>query len=96
MASFRPLSDKVLVRRDPPMKTIGGIHIPSTAYETQYQGTVVDVGPGRWSGSAFRTVDLEPGDRVVFASNTGLEVYIEDEEFLVLSDSEVIGVIREI
>jgi chaperonin GroES len=92
---FRPLHDRVVVRRiDAEEKTRGGIIIPDTAKEKPQEGEVVAVGPGgRDETGKLIPVDLKAGDRVLFGKWSGTEVKVEGEELLIMKESDVMGVI---
>src|SRR5919199_30545 len=94
--SFRPLHDRVLVRRlAQEEKTAGGIIIPDTAKEKPMEGEVVAVGPGaRGEDGTLHPLDVKPGDRVLFGKWSGTEIKIEGEEFLVMKESDIMGVIE--
>jgi chaperonin GroES len=94
--SVRPLNDRIVVKRvASETKTKGGIIIPDTAQEKPIEGLVVAVGPGavRDDGSRREPV-LKVGDRVLFQKYGGTEVKLEDEEHLILRESDVLGVIE--
>ncbi|UWU66285.1 co-chaperone GroES [Bradyrhizobium sp. NC92] len=92
---FRPLHDRVLVRRlDAEEKTAGGIIIPDTAKEKPQQGEIVATGPGaRNEQGQLVQLDVKPGDRVLFAKWSGTEVKIDGEEFLIMKESDLLGVV---
>ncbi|GEC57016.1 chaperonin GroES [Bradyrhizobium japonicum] len=92
---FRPLHDRVLVRRlDAEEKTAGGIIIPDTAKEKPQQGEIVATGPGaRNEQGQLVQLDVKPGDRVLFGKWSGTEVKIDGEEFLIMKESDLLGVI---
>jgi chaperonin GroES len=92
---FRPLHDRVVVRRiDAEDKTKGGIIIPDTAKEKPQEGEVVAVGPGgRDETGKLIPVDLKAGDRVLFGKWSGTEVKVEGEELLIMKESDIMGVI---
>ena len=92
---FRPLHDRVVVRRlDEENKTRGGIIIPDTAKEKPQQGEVVAVGPGgRDESGKLVPIDLKVGDRVLFGKWSGTEVKIDNEELLIMKESDIMGVI---
>jgi chaperonin GroES len=92
---FRPLHDRVVVRRiDAEEKTRGGIIIPDTAKEKPQEGEVVAVGPGgRDETGKLIPVDLRAGDRVLFGKWSGTEVKVEGEELLIMKESDIMGVI---
>jgi chaperonin GroES len=92
---FRPLHDRVVVRRiDAEEKSRGGIIIPDTAKEKPQEGEVVAVGPGgRDETGKLIPVDLKSGDRVLFGKWSGTEVKVEGEELLIMKESDIMGVI---
>lgn len=92
---FRPLHDRVLVRRlDAEEKTAGGIIIPDTAKEKPQQGEIVATGPGaRNEQGQLVQLDVTPGDLVLFGKWSGTEVKIDGEEFLIMKESDLLGVI---
>src|SRR5215210_4377893 len=94
--AFRPLGDRVLVRRvEEEAKTKGGIIIPDTAKEKPQEGEVVAVGPGaRDDAGKLIPIDLKPGDRVLFGKWSGTEVKIDGEELLIMKESDVMGVLE--
>jgi len=94
---FRPLHDRVVVTRiDAEGKTAGGIIIPDTAKEKPQQGKVVAVGPGgRDENGKLIPLDLKVGDRVLFGKWSGTEVKIEGVEYLIMKESDVMGVLTE-
>ena len=93
---FRPLHDRVVVRRiEGEDKTKGGIIIPDTVKEKPQEGEVVAVGPGARDESGKLTpVELMPGDRVLFGKWSGTEVKIDGEELLIMKETDVMGVIE--
>jgi chaperonin GroES len=93
---IRPLQDRVVVRRkEEETKTAGGIVLPGSAAEKPAQGEVLAVGPGRiMENGDKRPVDLKVGDVVVFGKYASNTVKIDDEELLILSESEIYGVIE--
>ncbi len=93
---FRPLHDRVVVRRlDAEQKTAGGIIIPDTAKEKPMEGEVVAAGPGvRNDRGDLVALDVKPGDRVLFGKWSGTEVKIEGEELLILKESDLMGVVE--
>ena len=94
---FRPLHDRVVVRRiEAEEKTKGGIIIPDTAKEKPQEGEVVAVGPGgRDEAGKLIPIDLKVGERVLFGKWSGTEVKIDGEELLIMKESDVMGVIEE-
>jgi chaperonin GroES len=95
MANFRPLHDRVVVRRiTAEEKTAGGIIIPDTAKEKPQEGEVVSVGPGaRNEQGQIVALDVKAGDRVLFGKWSGTEVKIGGEELLVMKESDIIGIV---
>jgi chaperonin GroES len=93
---FRPLHDRVLVRRiEAEEKTAGGIIIPDTAKEKPQEGEVVAVGPGtRDDGGKLVELSVKPGDRILFGKWSGTEVKIDGEELLIMKESDILGVIE--
>jgi len=92
---FRPLHDRIVVRRiDAEEKTAGGIIIPDTAKEKPMEGEVVAAGPGaRDSKGQLVALQVEAGDRILFGKWSGTEVKIDGEEFLIMKESDVMGVV---
>jgi chaperonin GroES len=93
---FRPLQDRVLIRRlDQDDKTAGGIIIPDTAKEKPMEGEVIGVGPGaRDEKGELHSLDLKVGDRVLFGKWAGTEVKIDGEDLVIMKESDVLGVIE--
>jgi chaperonin GroES len=93
---FRPLHDRVVVRRvTAEEKTAGGIIIPDTAKEKPMEGEVVAVGPGaRNEKGELVALDVKPGDRVLFGKWSGTEVKIDGEELLIMKESDIMGVVE--
>jgi chaperonin GroES len=93
---FRPLHDRVVVRRvDEEAKTAGGIIIPDTAKEKPMQGEVVAVGPGaRNEKGDIVALDVKPGDRILFGKWSGTEVKIDGEELLIMKESDIMGILE--
>ena len=94
---FRPLHDRVVVKRiDAEAKTSGGIIIPDTAKEKPQQGEVIAVGPGgRDEAGKLIPIDVKAGDRVLFGKWSGTEVKIDDVEYLIMKESDIMGVLVE-
>ena len=92
---FRPLHDRVLIRRvEAEEKTAGGIIIPDTAKEKPMEGEVVSVGPGaRGDDGKIQPLDVKAGDRVLFGKWSGTEVKLDGEELLIMKESDIMGVI---
>jgi chaperonin GroES len=94
---FRPLHDRVVVRRlDAEEKTKGGIIIPDTAKEKPQEGEIIAVGPGARDESGKLTpLDVKAGDRVLFGKWSGTEVRIEGEDLLIMKESDIMGVVEQ-
>ena len=94
---FRPLHDRVVVRRiEAEEKSAGGIIIPDTAKEKPSQGEVIAVGPGgRDEAGKLIPIDVGEGDRVLFGKWSGTEVKIDGEELLIMKESDIMGIINE-
>jgi chaperonin GroES len=92
---FRPLHDRVVVRRiDADERTAGGIIIPDTAKEKPQEGEIVAAGPGaRNEKGELVPLDLQAGDRILFGKWSGTEVKIDGEDLLIMKESDVLGVI---
>ena len=93
---FRPLHDRVVVRRiDAEHKTLGGIIIPDTAQEKPHQGEVIAVGPGgRDEQGRLVPLDVKVGDTVLFGKWSGTEVKIDGQELLIMKESDIMGVLE--
>jgi chaperonin GroES len=93
---FRPLHDRVVVRRlDAEEKTAGGIIIPDTAKEKPQEGEIVAAGPGtRNEKGELVPLDVKAGDRVLFGKWSGTEVKIDGEELLIMKESDILGVVE--
>jgi chaperonin GroES len=93
---FRPLHDRVLVRRvEQEEKTAGGIIIPDTAKEKPQEGEIIAAGPGaRGEDGTLHPLDVKAGDRVLFGKWSGTEVKVDGEDLLIMKESDVLGVIE--
>ena len=93
--NFRPLHDRVLVRRvEAEEKTAGGIIIPDTAKEKPQEGEIVAVGPGaRDESGKVVSLDVQAGDRVLFGKWSGTEVRIDGQDLLIMKESDIMGVV---
>jgi chaperonin GroES len=92
---FRPLGDRVVVRRlKEDQKTAGGIIIPDTAQEKPQEGEIIAVGPGALDDNGKRVIpEVEPGDFILFGKWSGTEVKIDGEELLIMKESDIMGVV---
>ena len=95
--NFRPLHDRVVVKRiEAEEKSAGGIIIPDTAKEKPSQGEVIAVGPGgRDEAGKLIPIDIRAGDRVLFGKWSGTEVKIDGREYLIMNESDIMGVLVE-
>ncbi len=93
--AFRPLGDRVLVKRvEEEAKTKGGIIIPDTAKEKPQEGQVISVGPGARDESGKRVeMELKSGDRILFGKWSGTEVKVDGEDLIIMKESDVLGVV---
>ena len=94
--AFRPLGDRVLVRRvEEEEKTKGGIIIPDTAKEKPQEGEVIAVGPGaRDDSGKIQPLDVSVGDRILFGKWSGTEVKLDGEDLLIMKESDILGVLE--
>ena len=94
--AFRPLGDRVLVRRvEEEEKTKGGIIIPDTATEKPQEGEVIAVGPGaRDDSGKIQPLDVKVGDRILFGKWSGTEVKLDGEDLLIMKESDILGVLE--
>lgn len=92
---FRPLHDRVLIKRAAPeTKTAGGIILPDTAEEKPMEGEVVAVGSGHVNDNGeVRPLDVKAGDKVIFSKWAGTELTIDGEELMVMKESDIIGIV---
>ncbi|MHA1566085.1 MAG: co-chaperone GroES [Alphaproteobacteria bacterium] len=94
--NFRPLHDRVVVRRlDGEAKTAGGIIIPDTAQEKPMEGEIIAAGPGaRDDSGKVAPLDVKAGDRVLFGKWSGTEVKIDGEDLLIMKESDIMGIVE--
>ena len=95
---FRPLHDRVVVRRiESEEKTTGGIIIPDTAKEKPQQGEIIAVGPGARNEKGERIpIDLKAGDRVLFGKWSGSEVRLDGQDLLIMKEADILGVLENV
>jgi chaperonin GroES len=93
--SFRPLGDRVLIKRvEEEAKTRGGIIIPDTAKEKPQEGEVIAVGPGaRDDSGKVQPLDVKPGDRILFGKWSGSEVKLDGQDLLIMKEGDILGVL---
>jgi chaperonin GroES len=94
MASIKPLSDRVLVRPiEAEEKTSSGIIIPDSAKEKPQRGTVIAAGPGKVENGNKIDISVKEGDEILYGKYSGTEVTLEGEEFLIMRESDILGVV---
>ncbi|MFN4087841.1 MAG: co-chaperone GroES [Alphaproteobacteria bacterium] len=95
MPAFKPLHDRVLVKRiEQESKTLGGIIIPDTAQEKPQEGEIIAVGPGaRDESGRLQPLDVKVGDRILFGKWSGTEVKLDGQELLIMKESDIMGVV---
>ena len=93
--TIQPLSDRVVVQAlDEAQQTRGGLYIPDTAKEKPQQGTVISVGPGKLSEQGERLApDVKAGDTVLYGKYSGTEVTVDDEDYLILRESDILAIL---
>jgi len=93
---IRPLNDRILVKRlEEEAKTAGGIIIPDSAKEKPAEGEIIAVGPGKMNKQGDRiAMDVKPGDRVLFSKYGGTDVKIEGEDYLIMREDDILGVVE--
>jgi chaperonin GroES len=95
MTQIRPLGDRVVVKVLKQEKTAGGIVLPETAQEKPQLGEVIAAGPGRLDDKGNRLpMDVKKGDRILFAKYAGTEVKLDGDEYLLLSEKDVLGIVE--
>jgi chaperonin GroES len=95
--NIKPLHDRVIIRRieDSTNQTAGGLFIPDTAKEKPQEGEVIAVGEGKYKEDGTRqTLDVRAGDRVLFGKYSGSEIKLDGEEFIIMREDEILGIIN--
>jgi chaperonin GroES len=95
--NIKPLHDRVIIRRieDNVNQTAGGLFIPDTAKEKPQEGEVIAVGEGKYKEDGTRqTLDVKAGDRVLFGKYSGSEIKLDGEEFIIMREDEILGIIN--
>ena len=93
--NVRPLADRVIVKPiEAEEKTKSGIVLPDTAKEKPQEGEVVAVGPGRYEDGKLVPMNVKQGDRVLFAKYAGTEIKLDGEEYLIMRESDILGIIE--
>lgn len=96
MASIKPLGDRVVVQPKPAEeKTDSGLYIPDSAKEKPQKGTVVAAGPGRVENGNKIDMTVEEGDQVLYGKYAGTEVTLDNEEYLIMRESDIFGIVEE-
>jgi chaperonin GroES len=96
MASIKPLSDRVVVKpQEAEEKTSSGLFIPDTAKEKPQRGTIVSVGPGRVENGTQIAMSVQEGDTVLYGKYAGTEITIDEQELLIMRETDILGVITE-
>lgn len=92
---FKPLKDRVLVKySDEPEKSSGGLFIPDTAKEKPQKGEVMAVGPGKTDNGKTLPMDVKVGDVVLFEKYSGSKINIEDQEYLIIREDDILGIVE--
>ena|SRR6476660_4280360 len=95
--NIKPLHDRVIIRRieDNVNQTAGGLFIPDTAKEKPQEGEVIAVGEGKYKEDGTRqTLDVKAGDRILFGKYSGSEIKLDGEEYLIMREDEILGIIN--
>lgn len=93
--NIRPLRDRVIVKRiEEGERTKGGLIIPDTAKEKPQEGKVVAVGPGKQDDGKVISLDVRPGDKVLFGKYSGTEIKLDGEEHLILREDDILGIVE--
>ncbi|QXD13957.1 co-chaperone GroES [Rhodocaloribacter litoris] len=96
MIHIKPLGDRVVVKPEPAEeKTSSGLYIPDTAKEKPQRGTVVAVGPGRVENGTKIDMTVKEGDTVLYGKYAGTEVRLGDEEYLIMRETDILGILQE-
>ena len=93
---FKPLRDRVLVKYSPEdEKTAGGLFIPETAKEKPQRGTIIEVGPGKITDDGKRQpMEVKVGDTVLFENYSGSKIKIDEEEYLIIREEDILGIVE--
>jgi len=93
---IKPLGDRVVIKPEPPEeKTESGLYIPDTAKEKPQRGTVIAVGPGRVENGTKIEMSVKEGDKVLYGKYAGTEITIDGEEYLIMRETDILGIIEE-
>ncbi len=92
--TIRPLGNRVLVKRSEAMTTKGGIILPDAAQEKPREGEVIDAGPGKHNDDGtLQNMTVKSGDTILFSSYAGTEIVIDDNEYIIMSEDDILGII---
>lgn len=92
---FKPLKDRVLVKySDEPEKSSGGLYIPDTAKEKPQRGEVMAVGPGKADNGKTHPMEVKVGDTVLFEKYSGSKINIDDQEYLIIREDDILGIVE--
>ncbi len=92
--TIKPLGNRVLIKRSEARTTKGGIILPNTAQEKPREGEIISAGPGKPNDDGtVQSMSVQTGDRVLFSSYAGTEIKIDDEDFLIMSENDILGVL---
>ena len=95
MAKIRPLGDKVLVKpSEEAAEKIGSIYVPDSAKEKPQEAEVIAVGTGKWENDKKVPLDVKVGDKILYGKYSGTEIKIDNEEYLILKESDILGIIE--
>lgn len=95
MTKLKPLSNRVVVRRSKAQSTKGGILLPDSAQEKPKEGEVIAVGPGKRNDKGvLEPIAIKAGDKILFGAYSGTEVKLDDEDYLILSEEDILGVLN--
>lgn len=96
MVNFKPLSNRILVKREKALTTTsGGIIIPETAAEKPQEGTVMAVGTGKYDNGTFVPTTVAVGDQILFGKWSGTEITLDKETYLVMTEDDILGIVRQ-
>jgi len=96
MTSIKPLGDRVVVKPEAAdERTASGLYIPDTAKEKPQRGTIVSVGPGRVENGAKIDMTVVEGDNILYGKYAGTEITLDDEDYLIMRESDILGIIGE-
>ncbi len=96
MASIKPIGDRVVVKpQEAEETTAAGLYIPNSAKEKPQRGTVIAVGPGRTENGAKIDMTVQDGDAILYGKYAGTEIELDDEDYLIMRESDILGVVQD-